>query len=135
MTQTQSNLQQEWLALHSSYEQSEHMSLFIKGFNLSVFIVLVIFQQPLLLSLSIIALVWVLEAIWKTFQSRTEARLLLLESLMRDELDDAQAFQFYSQWSEQRPNSKDLVHDYVTQAMRPTVAFPHAALLLLCLFI
>lgn len=131
MSNKLNNLHQEWLGLHASYEQSERMSLIIKLFNIAVFLSLVILEQSLWLSLLIIGVIWMLDGIWNTFQSRTEARLMQIEAMSRESNNESLAFQFYSEWSQNRPSSADLVQEYLSSAMRPTVAFPHAPLLLL----
>ena len=81
--------------------------------------------------------VWLQDAIWKTFQSRIESRLLELEqglSSANSEKGDSlavEAFQFNSAYLKDRPSTIGLILEYMKQAARPTVAFPHVVLLVL----
>jgi hypothetical protein len=79
----------------------------------------------------IVAILWLQDAIWKTFQSRIETRILYLESLLREAPGgnrEQRAFQLHSQFQEQRKQG-GMVAQYLSSAVRPTVAFPYAALL------
>jgi hypothetical protein len=79
----------------------------------------------------IVAILWLQDAIWKTFQSRIETRVLHLENLLRATPVSHQeqlAFQLHSQFQEQRKQG-GMVAQYLSSAVRPTVAFPYAALL------
>ena len=45
--------------------------------------------------------------------------------------EDSNAFQLYSQWSEQRQGVSGLIKEYITSAAKPTVAYPYALLIVL----
>jgi len=121
----------EWLALHNSYEKSEALTLVIK--LVAVFICLAgfIFNISSLLVAMLLLVLWLQDAIWKTFQGRTEQRLLTLEKAT-SENDQAVMLNFYSHWDESRPGMILLVREYISNAVRPTIAYPYAILLPIC---
>jgi len=84
--------------------------------------------KPLLMLL----VLWLQDAIWKTFQSRIEVRLLQLEEYLSDDqsLDytDQKPYQFNSQYVETRLGVVGLINEYFRQAIRPTVAYPYIVL-------
>jgi len=127
---------QEWLALQSQHDKFECYSLIIKlvAIGLSAFILV---NDNI--SLAIIALapvLWLQDAIWKTYQARTEAHLLVLEKVLAGEIvdDDSAPFQFNQSFQNNRPGLIGLTKEYLAQASRPTVAFPHVVLTALLVF-
>jgi hypothetical protein len=119
---------EEWTSQQHSYDRYEALSLGIKVFAVMVFIASTALAFEPLLILALICIVWLLEAIWKTFQSRTEERLLNLEEAWHQG-DFTQAMRFYSHWQTQRPGTTKLIAAYVKNALRPTIAYPYALLL------
>jgi len=77
---------------------------------------------------------WLQDAIWKTFQARIENRLLQLEENLSGEQSleraDGKAYQFNSAYIKNRPDNLGLIKEYFYQAIRPTIAYPHVILLL-----
>ena len=71
-----SALQQEWLALQGQHERYEGLALAVK---LSAFVVAVVVPDPAL-ALALLALLWLQEAVLKTFQARLGERLLVVEA-------------------------------------------------------
>jgi len=126
--QTQNALQQEWVSLHHSTEKSETLSLIIKLVSVAVcFIGIVSNLSPVILSLLLLTL-WLQEAIWKTFQARAELRLLIIEKAWLEK-DESRSLQFYSEWSASRPGTLKLILEYLSNAARPTIAYPYVILL------
>jgi len=126
--QSQSTLQQEWTTLHNSTEKSENLSLLIKLVSVVICLLGVIVNlSPVILTLLLLIL-WLQEAIWKTFQGRAEQRLLTIEEAYLDK-DPSGAFQFYSECLASRTGIKKLVSEYLCNAIRPTIAFPYLVLL------
>ena len=77
---------------------------------------------------------WLQEAILKTFQARLGARLLRVEALLREaDARPTQAMQLHSEWLAARPSGTALMREYAGSALRPTVAFPYPLLVLLTL--
>jgi len=87
--------------------------------------------NPIITSLLLLVL-WLQEAIWKTFQGRTEQRLLVLEKAYQtghETNNETQPLQFYRHWTETRPGTTKLIAEYLGNAIRPTIAYPYVALL------
>ena len=78
----------------------------------------------------LLLVLWLQEGIWKTFQSRTESHLLALEKASSDN-DEKFGLSFYSEWNESRPGIKKLIFQYISNSLRPTVAYPYVVLLLI----
>lgn len=88
---------------------------------ISIFIVLVL------------VVLWLQDAIWKTFQSRIEPRLLQIEKYISEKSEES-VFQFNSEYHRDRLSGISLIKEYVRQSIRPTVVFPHIVLILILLF-
>ena len=82
--------------------------------------------------LLILAVLWLQDAIWKTFQSRIEQRLLQIENYISEESEES-VFQFNREYHNTRLSGLSLIKEYVRQSIRPTVAFPHIVLILILL--
>jgi hypothetical protein len=125
-------LGQEWLALQNQYEQYEKGGLLLKlsavllcglGFVLGL-------HETMMAVLLLI--LWLQEGIFRTFQTRLGARILRLEQALKSpETSDLAAFQLHTEWLAARPGVLGLLAEYAASALRPTVAFPYALLLLL----
>ena len=126
------DFQQEWTTLHASYDRYELGGLIIKITSVVLFFMaLYLSLQPMIVVMTL-AVLWLQEAIWKTFQSRTEQRLLNIE----DELSkssDASPYIFYTQWLENRPSNLGLIAEYAKHIARPTIAYPYSVLIVLTL--
>jgi hypothetical protein len=119
-------LHQEWLALQAQHERYEALALVVK---------LVAFAATVLvpdntLALLLLALLWLQEAVLKTFQGRLEDRLLAVEAALKAG-GDAPAMQLHSDWLASRPRGLGLLGQYLKSALRPTVALPSPLLMLL----
>lgn len=130
-----SDLASEWSLLQNQFDSYEKYSLIIKLF--SVFILSVAYFTHHLNGFIFLLLLvlWLQDAIWKTFQSRIEIRLLQLEGYLSGDqsLDrtDGKAYQFNREYIEARQGVMGLMNEYFRQAIRPTVAYPYIVLLLL----
>ncbi len=122
--------QSEWCVLQNQYDSYEKHSLYIKLASIAVFATAVVTQSIGLSIVAILLVLWLQDAIWKTFQSRIEPRLLQLEQYIADELR-APAFQFNREYQKNRRGMVGLIAEYLKQSVRPTIAFPHAVLLLI----
>lgn len=126
-----SGLQQEWLCLQNQYDSYEKHSLIIKLVALMLCPTLLFVAHVGAETIVFIALLWMQDGIWKTYQSRIGERLLVVEKAIVDG-QGHQAMQFNSIWRESRQGSVALLAEYISQAGKPTVAYPHALLLVLC---
>lgn len=120
----------EWCLLQNQFDSYEKYSLLIKLAALSILFVTVLTDLATIYSVFILLVVWLQDAIWKTFQSRIETRLLLVEKCIAGELE-ATPFQFNRDYQNGRLSSLKLLIEYTRQAIRPTVAFPHLMLVVL----
>ncbi|WP_196157131.1 hypothetical protein [Reinekea sp. G2M2-21] len=130
------NLQQEWLLHQAQYDAYERMSLIIKLFAIAALIAMLALMIDFLLSLVTLSVIWLLDGIWKTYQSRIEQRLLVLEAALGTDAESpstAQAFQFNREFERLRPSGTGLFVEYLKQACRPTVAVVYAVLILVLL--
>ncbi|KQP14077.1 hypothetical protein [Pseudorhodoferax sp. Leaf267] len=125
-------LGREWTALHRDCELQERSALWIKLGAVALSVVALALAFDTVLTLLLLAVLWLQEAIVRTGQSRLNARLLNIETLLRAPLPGAgQACQLYSEWAASRPGHLGLIGEYLGNALRPTVAFPYAVLLVL----
>jgi hypothetical protein len=124
-----SALSQEWVTLQNNFEQYEKGGLLIKllaialcalGFALALHEVVMVL---------LLLVLWLQEGIYRTYQTRLGARLLLIEQGLN--AGENTAFQLHSEWRAARPGMFGLLAEYGASALRPTVAFPYAVLLLL----
>lgn len=123
-------LQQEWLALQSQHERYEALALAVK---LAAFLATLLVLDSAL-ALALLALLWLQEAVLKTFQGRLGDRLLAIEPALKTGAD-APAMQLHSDWLGSRPRGAGLVAEYLKSALRPTVALPYPLLMLLVAFV
>ncbi|HEY1089529.1 MAG TPA: hypothetical protein VGE47_00415 [Burkholderiaceae bacterium] len=120
---TNTGLEQEWLLLQKQHEHYEFAALALKGLA----VLLLAFSPLDSLLPPLLVLLWLQEAIIKTFQARLGARLLRIEQGA-----DA-AMQLHSEWAASRPGGLALLAQYARSACRPTVAFPYFVLIVLAL--
>ena len=128
---------QEWTTLQNNFERYEHGVLWLKLAAVLVFLMgAMVLIEPLLLTV-LLLVVWLQEAIYKTFQNRLGARLQQLESWIAAPpgAEAGGAYQLHSAWLAQRMGLAGLLAEYAASALRPTVAFPHVVLLLAVLML
>jgi len=128
------DLKQEWSLLQNQFDSYEKHSLIIKLIHLT-FVGLLLAMDKINVSIILVALCfWLLDGIWKTFQSRIETRLLKLEDWIKNEDDKLiVSHQFNSDFLSNRGGTAALIAEYIKNSLKPTVAFPHIILVLLLL--
>lgn len=129
-------LAQEWTTLQNNFEHYETLALTTK---LAAFVLCVVFfMSPLstFVCVSLLLLLWLQESVLKTFQGRFSIRLGLIEQALNehDASESTPAMQFLTQWENQRPSSSELIKEYLSNALRPTIALPYPLLMWLVLF-
>ena len=128
----------EWSLLQNQFDSYEKYSLLIKLVSVIVLSGSIFFDRAGIIIVGILASLWLQDAIWKTFQSRIEVRLLKLERFLADEqavaASNEKPYQFNSDYLQHRGSGKDLIKEYLHQAIKPTVAFLHIALLVLIVY-
>ena len=130
-----SDLAAEWSVLQNQFDSYEKYSLLIKLTAVGVLSAAYFSNHLSVFVLCLLLTLWLQDAIWKTFQSRIDTRLLQLEQYLSSEHPlekrDGKAYQFNSLYLQHRPGSIALVQEYMGQALRPTIAFPHLVLVLI----
>lgn len=129
-----SSFTQEWAILHNDHEKYERYSLLIKLSNVIIFLVSFALGLGLIVPVILMGVVWLQDGIWKTFQARMSHRILLIERYIKEQAfgnTDEVHFQLYSDWEKSPKDTKALVTEYFKNALRPTVAYPHAVLIFL----
>ncbi|MFT5220197.1 MAG: hypothetical protein ACI822_003103 [Gammaproteobacteria bacterium] len=122
----------EWCLLQNQFDSYEKHSLYIKLLSVIVMLVALISNVISIFIVLLLIVIWLQDAIWKTFQSRIETRLLQIEKCISDASEGA-AFQFNREYQSVRLSGLSLINEYFRQSIRPTVAFPHLVLSLILL--
>lgn len=130
--------QHEWMTLQNQSDSYEKFSLLIKLLNVVLACLLLFSLDVGMWTLFIVAIMWLQDGIWKTYQERINQRILAIEAaLLTNEADiKHEAFipmQFNRTWLANRQSAKGLVAEYITTALKPTVAYPHILLIFLCI--
>lgn len=129
------SLAREWTLLQSQCASYERGSLVIK------LVATVVVGLSLLMPFGaqwslcvVVGILWLQDAIWKTFQSRIEVRILRLETALAAESSSqpCAAYQLHTEFRASRHAGGTLIQ-YARQAIRPTVAYPYVALVALLL--
>jgi hypothetical protein len=128
----------EWSLLQKQFDNYEKHSLLIKLSSIGILSAGYFTNHLSAFVLLLLLILWLQDAIWKTFQARIDTRLLQLEDYLSNEHTlenrDGIAFQFNSLYAQNRPGNVDLLKEYLGQSLRPTVAFPHIVLVTLLSF-
>ncbi len=122
-------LGQEWMTLQNNHEHYERGALALKVMTVVLAFALLAVNLPVLVVGLVVSALWLQEGIYRTSQSRLGQRLLVLEGLIRGDESDA-PFQLHTQWQAARPGVWGLLREYIANALRPTVAYPYAVLIL-----
>lgn len=127
-------LENEWLLLQNQFDGYEKYSLLIKLLSVIILCASYLLNNITFFTVLILLILWMQDAIWKTFQSRIEPRLINLERSIQDSAADhntASPYQFNRQYHQSRPSQLGLIKEYLSQSIRPTIAYPHSVLLIL----
>ena len=127
-----SALAHEWTTLQNNHEQHEKNGLLLKLAAVALLAASPALGLAAPALIALLLVLWLQEAILRTFQSRLGERILRIEHLLRE--GDGQpgaACQLHTEWLASRPGPAGLLAEYGKNMLRPTVAFPHAVLALL----
>ncbi len=124
-----SPLSAEWIALQQDHERYEASALLVKLVAVVLATLGIALSWPALATILPLPVLWLQEGILRTSQSRLGARLLRIESGATD------ACRLHSEWQAMRPGAVGLLTEYVRNALRPTVAFPYAVLLVVLVIV
>ena len=120
----------EWCLLQNQFESYEKHPLYIKLSSILMLFLSEIFSVSMTSTFLILLVLWLQDAIWKTFQSRIEPRLLKIEKNIREKTEGNE-FQFNKEYQLVETSSLSKILEYAKQAIRPTVAFPHIVLMII----
>ena len=121
----------EWCLLQNQFDSYEKHSLYIKLVSVAILFMAEMSGKVGMTVAFILLVLWLQDGIWKTFQSRIEPRLCQIEKNILDENNEGFC-QFNIEYHKLSLKGKALVGEYLSQSIRPTVAFPHV--FLLCIF-
>ncbi len=122
-------LGQEWTTLQNNHEHYERGALALKVVTVVFAFALLAVNLPALIVALVVAALWLQEGIYRTSQSRLGQRLMVLEGLIRG-CESGVPFQLHTQWRAARSGVGGLLREYLSNALRPTVAYPYVLLLL-----
>jgi len=130
-----SHFSAEWSLLQNQLDSYEKYSLLIKLASIGVLAAAYFTDHLSAFILCLLLILWLQDAIWKNFQARIDIRLLQLEAYLSNEDNlenpNGKAYQFNSLYLQNRPRSIGLIKEYLAQALRPTIAFPHLLLIVM----
>ncbi|HEY9192403.1 MAG TPA: hypothetical protein VIO81_05980 [Methyloversatilis sp.] len=126
-----SALQLEWATLQRDHERHEANALWIKLAAVGLAALAALYALPLEEVAPLLLVTWVMEAMARTVQARLGERILKVETLIADDASPLAACQLHTEWLAGRPGAAGLLAEYARAALKPTVAFPHAFLLIL----
>lgn len=121
----QAGFELEWVTLQNQYDSYEKHALLIKLFSMALCTVMLFHTKLDFLFVLLLLLAWLLEGIWKTFQSRIANRILKVEYAIAQKVDDT-PMQFHSDWAASRGSLVALASEYIKSCLTPTVFVPHS---------
>lgn len=125
-------LSAEWATLQGNHEQHERNSLLVKLAAVALLAVGPALGLDALVTVALLLVLWLQEAILRTFQERLGERILRVERMLREDAAcSGFACQLHTEWLASRPGTTGLLAQYARNMARPTVAFPYAVLVLL----
>jgi hypothetical protein len=137
-TDSKQLLVEQWQTLHNNHENYESYALIIKLVATAITLFAFTLSVATLVVFFILAILWLQEGIWKTFQQRTANAIIAIEDKL-DIHNDEQSkesmkpYLVYKQWQENRPNTQTLIVEYVSNSLKPTVMYPYLPLMLVVL--
>lgn len=137
----EAGLRHEWATLQTTFENYERGGLIIKLVAVVLTALGLLTSFAPILVCFVLVVLWLQEGIWRTFQARIAARLLVVERGLvgcnQSASPDAErqaanlpvACQLHSDWSAARPGVIGLLRAYLVSSCRPTVAYPYVVLM------
>ena len=118
----------EWQTLQNQFDSYEKYSLLIKLVAIFTTAFALGFEFNLLVPVLMVAVFWLQDGIWKTFQARFETRLLIVEAALAANHTET-GCQFNQQYQQTANSGIGLIKEYLKQCLRPTVMYPYVVLL------
>lgn len=123
----------EWSTLQNNYEQAERNALLVKLAAVVLCVAGYALGVPYELIGGTALLLWVQESLCRTSQARLGERIVRVEALVKNSAPASAACQLHTEWLASRKGSVGLLGEYAAHALRPTVAFPYAVLVVAAL--
>jgi len=98
----------EWCLLQNQFDSFEKHSLYIKLLSIIVLLAAEISDVISIIIVLVLVVLWLQDAIWKTFQSRIEPRLLKIEKYISEKSEES-VFQFNSEYHRDRLSGISLI--------------------------
>ena len=129
---------EQWQTLHNNHENYESYALIIKLIATAITLFALTFSLASMVSLVLLATLWLQEGIWKTYQQRTVNAIIAIENKLalskaEQTTESIEPYLVYSQWQENRPGIKALITEYVSNSLKPTVMYPYMPLMIVIL--
>ncbi len=128
------DFQNEWAIIHNDIEKYERFSLIIKLFSILICTLSIALSINSFVTIFLILVLWLQEGIWKTFQQRLATRIFLIENNIKNKTDK-NAFQLYSEWQNNRLGAVKLITEYISNSVKPTVAYPYILLVIMLVIV
>jgi len=138
MNHITASLIQEWQTLQNQFDSYEKHALWIKLLAIFIFSMAILSAKMSIDIVIVMAVLWLQDAIWKTFQYRIEPRLLAVEKQLSEPnpTDDFFAVcQFNRSYLKNKRSLIGMLKEYLSQAVRPTIAYPYVVFIGLGLWI
>lgn len=130
------DFQNEWTIIHNNIESYQRLSLTIKLFSILICSLSLFFSIDTLTTSLLLLILWLEDAIWTTFQKRLETRIFFIEEKIKENnIEYNGAFQLYSEWQNNRSGFLHLIKEYLSNSVKPTVAYPYCILVLTLFFL
>lgn len=123
----------EWSTLQNNYEQAERNALLVKLAAVVLCVAGYALGVPYELIGGTALLLWVQESLCRTSQARLGERIVRVEALVKNAAPASAACQLHTEWLASRKGSVGLLGEYAAHALRPTMAFPYAVLVVAAL--
>lgn len=123
----------EWSTLQNNYQQIERNALLVKLAAVVLCVAGYALGVPYELVGGTALLLWVQESLCRTSQARLGERLVRIEALVRNAAPASAACQLHTEWLASRKSGVGLLGEYAAHALRPSVAFPYAVLVVVAL--
>ncbi|MEI6893400.1 MAG: hypothetical protein V5789_01965 [Colwellia sp.] len=128
-------LLEQWQTLHNSHERYEQYALLIKLVAGVITMLALTFSVSILAVLFLLTILWLQEAIWKTFQCRAAEAIITIENKLAASVDERsndslQPYLLYKDWQDSRASAPALIGEYIGNSLKPTVLYPYIPLML-----
>ncbi len=133
-------LLKQWQTLHNSHENYEQYALIIKLLAVAISIAVIALSLTMLFAVFLLSILWLQEGIWKTYQYRIANAIITIEDQMTDKYSEhtnkvEQPYLLYKKWQLNRGTNKQLVKEYLTNSVKPTVIYPYLPLMAVLLLV